>query len=70
MTFGTYVANATQSSNQNKLTHNITSSFSIGTDSGSMESLSGIEGPIYAFHMTAGTVLASYTDKYEDGTMD
>ena len=67
MTFGTYVANATQSSAQNKLHYNITSSFSLGDGSGSANP---IEGPIYAFHMTAGSVLASYTDGYVDGPVD
>jgi hypothetical protein len=66
MTFGTYVANATQSSAQNKLNYNITSSFTLGDGTGSF----AMEGPIYGFHMTAGSVLASYTDGYLDGPVD
>tara|TARA_B100000575_G_C22751792_1_gene448451 strand:- start:170 stop:475 length:306 start_codon:yes stop_codon:yes gene_type:complete len=49
-----------------KIDHNITSSFTLGDGTGSF----AMEGPIYAFHMTAGSVLASYTDQYEDGPVD
>ena len=45
----------------------ITSSFSLGDGSGSANP---IEGQIYAFHLTAGSVLASFTDEYLDGIVD
>ena len=65
MTFGQHVESG--SSAKNKLHYNITSSFSLGDGSGSANP---IEGPIYAFHLTAGSVLASFTDEYIDGIVD
>ena len=65
MTFGQHVESG--SSAKNKLHYNITSSFSLGDGSGSANP---IEGPIYAFHLTAGSVLASFTDEYLDGIVD
>ena len=67
ITFGQHVESG--SSAKNRLDYNITSSFSIGTETGSADTFS-IEGPIYAFHLTAGTVLASFTDEYLDGIVD
>ena len=67
MTFGQHVESG--SSAKNRLDYNITSSFSIGTETGSADTFS-IEGPIYAFHLTTGTVLASFTDEYIDGIVD
>ena len=63
MTFGQHVESG--SSAKNKLNYNITSSIVL-ENTGSKE----IEGQIYAFHLTAGTVLASFTDEYIDGIVD
>ena len=64
ITFGQHVESG--SSAKNRLDYNITSSFTLGDGTGSF----AIEGPIYAFHMTAGSVLASFTDEYLDGIVD
>ena len=64
VTFGQHVTSG--SSANNKLDYNITSSFALGDGTGSFT----MEGPIYAFHMTAGSVLASFTDQYLDGIVD
>ena len=64
VTFGQHVESG--SSAKNRLDYDITSSFTLGDGTGSF----AMEGPIYGFHMTAGSVLASYTDQYEDGPVD
>ena len=64
MTFGQHVESGSLA--KNRLDYNITSSFTLGDGTGSF----AIEGPIYAFHMTAGSVLASFTDEYLDGIVD
>ena len=63
VTFGQHVTSG--SSTNNQLNYNITSSIVL-ENTGSKE----IEGQIYAFHLTAGSVLASFTDEYLDGIVD
>ena len=63
VTFGQHVESG--SSAKNRLDYNITSSIVL-ENTGSMS----LEGPIYAFHLTAGSVLASFTDEYIDGIVD